>query len=235
MTRASNWCARARIASWACERRGAPKRTKASAEGFHGTLEGWERLLEIAGDHDWFTFNARVERQKPWLGDFGELRSILHVYDQDNVHCKKQLPIIVHIAWRDQAPIVAGGGPLDDLATNQPSGFARPEEPVALGENVGSFWGRILRQCRQRTQRHDDRETASILRLTIETLTPLISGLAGFVSRPTRSEERRVGKECRSRGWPDHSKKRTQISKRRYAVDGTGVLRGRSSEARRVG
>ena len=56
----------------------------ASAEGFHGTLEGWERLLEIAGDHDWFTFNARVKRQKPWLDDFGELRSILHVYDQDS-------------------------------------------------------------------------------------------------------------------------------------------------------
>jgi hypothetical protein len=36
------------------------ERTKASAEGFHGALEGWERLLEIAGDHDRFTFNARV-------------------------------------------------------------------------------------------------------------------------------------------------------------------------------
>src|SRR5436305_14978478 len=26
----------------------------------------------------------------------------------------------------------------------------------------------------------------------------------------TRSEERRVGKECRSRGWPDHRKKKIQ-------------------------
>src|ERR1035438_10797556 len=27
---------------------------------------------------------------------------------------------------------------------------------------------------------------------------------AGAVTLPTRSEERRVGKECRSRGWPYH-------------------------------
>src|SRR5690349_24917270 len=27
---------------------------------------------------------------------------------------------------------------------------------------------------------------------------------------PCRSEERRVGKECRSRGWPDYSKKTTE-------------------------
>jgi hypothetical protein len=50
-----------------------PKRRKSSAERFHGTLEGWVRLLKIASDHDWFAFNARVERQKPWLDDFGEL------------------------------------------------------------------------------------------------------------------------------------------------------------------
>src|SRR5690554_8136408 len=29
-------------------------------------------------------------------------------------------------------------------------------------------------------------------------------------SRDERSEERRVGKECRSRGWPDHEKKKEE-------------------------
>src|SRR5437660_9905198 len=35
-------------------------------------------------------------------------------------------------------------------------------------------------------------------------------GLSGKIvaDAPPRSEERRVGKECRSRGWPDHEKKK---------------------------
>src|SRR5690242_21756907 len=33
---------------------------------------------------------------------------------------------------------------------------------------------------------------------------PTLPGSGGL---QTRSEERRVGKECRSRGWPEHSKK----------------------------
>src|SRR5437762_9964632 len=33
-----------------------------------------------------------------------------------------------------------------------------------------------------------------------------------FQDPPTRSEERRVGKECRSRWWPPHQKKKTRCS-----------------------
>src|SRR5688500_20129592 len=39
----------------------------------------------------------------------------------------------------------------------------------------------------------------------------------------TRSEERRVGKECRSRGWPDRQKKK----KSRKDREGTGETQGR--------
>src|SRR5438034_2377446 len=38
---------------------------------------------------------------------------------------------------------------------------------------------------------------------------PLLKRSAGVArSESSRSEERRVGKECRSRGWPDHEKKK---------------------------
>src|SRR5207302_9512222 len=36
-----------------------------------------------------------------------------------------------------------------------------------------------------------------------------------FVHGRDRSEERRVGKECRSRGWADHEKKKKKKQKRR--------------------
>src|SRR5947208_16987765 len=39
---------------------------------------------------------------------------------------------------------------------------------------------------------------------------------AGLQGDQRRSEERRVGKECRSRGWPDHEKKKR-------GVDGVSV------------
>src|SRR5207249_10801374 len=35
-----------------------------------------------------------------------------------------------------------------------------------------------------------------------------VSNLQSFIASMTRSEERRVGKECRSRGSPDHEKKK---------------------------
>src|SRR5690348_18350537 len=43
-----------------------------------------------------------------------------------------------------------------------------------------------------------------------------------------RSEERRVGKECRSRGWPSHSQKK-KINARRY---GKRVKQGMGAEGR---
>src|SRR5438876_12407366 len=39
----------------------------------------------------------------------------------------------------------------------------------------------------------------------------------GAASR--RSEERRVGKECRSRWWPDHEKKKNEIAQRRDEME----------------
>ncbi len=63
--------------------------------------------------------------------------------------------------------------------------------PRREAKNDGSFWDRVLRQRRQQTQRYDHRETASILRLTLETLRPLISGLAGFDSKPPLCETAR--------------------------------------------
>src|SRR6266446_9487949 len=38
--------------------------------------------------------------------------------------------------------------------------------------------------------------------------------ISNTTCRPTRSEERRVGKECRSRWWPQHSKKKTAFTEK---------------------
>jgi len=58
--------------------------------------------------------------------------------------------------------------------TGRARGVRRKHCPV-LGQNSATEPAQ--------TQRGDDREMASILRLTLETLRPLISGLAGFVTR----------------------------------------------------
>src|SRR5216683_6954610 len=50
--------------------------------------------------------------------------------------------------------------------------------------------------------------------------------------RRTRSEERRVGKECRSRWSPDHSKKKEQVTLRRDLGDFAEITTGLTGQER---
>src|SRR5438309_11860730 len=52
-----------------------------------------------------------------------------------------------------------------------------------------------------------------------ETITSIILIKLIRVSLGTRSEERRVGKECRSRWWPYDEKKREKIKQQREEVE----------------
>src|SRR6266404_2047730 len=53
-------------------------------------------------------------------------------------------------------------------------------------------------------------------------ITGLLSHVAGNSAR-ARSEERRVGKECRSRWWPQHKKKKKRQKDTTHASQTTGL------------
>src|SRR5690348_18499147 len=97
--------------------------------------------------------------------------------------------------------------------------LAPPAPPTAAGFVDDSFTVVDLRRARQGFTL----ASSAVTQLPPEVLTPSfnepnILNAAELVEiiRQTRSEERRVGKECRSRGSPDHYKKKEKSASEWY-------------------
>ena len=76
------------------------------------------------------------------------------------------------------------------MGTNQPAGFVGAGRPNACDEDVARFWDRVSGRHRQPDRHCDDHNLAPILGPAFETLEALISGLPGFVPKPTGFENR---------------------------------------------
>ena len=85
-------------------------------------------------------------------------------------------------------PVESGSRQLYDTGTNQPRGSENRKSPAPEGKTLPSFGTELRDSAESKPLRCDDRHLASILRLTFETLGPLISGLAAFVPKLTGCE-----------------------------------------------
>src|SRR5690625_7375030 len=94
----------------------------------------------------------------------------------------------------DQSPIAIAAMPVS-RAMKRPGSGAEASTPKPIAVSASTL---------RRADGRSIRVMRSILPGTVGSPPPPIG-------RAQRSEERRVGKECRARWWPDHKEKRTRI------------------------